>query len=315
MNMADGQGCFSQVVQTKVFQLMSLGYKRNIDVEGQIKEEGTGVKLTSTGSTEITGILSKITFEKRDTYFKPGIPFFGQVKLVDGAEVPLANKTIQITAFQTIPVPRFEYKANYTTDAKGIVQFSIDTSNFTEHWKWTFFLVQADFTFQGSRYGAGGITLHHQRGFPLISNFYSPSRSYLYIEPVPGTLSCGQTQPVRVHHVLNSDVLEEEKVTFNYLVMAKGRIVKTGTHPLLLEHKKDKGTFLLDLSVDIHMAPLACLLLYTILPNGELVAHSADCTVEKCFANKVVHLKKWTQLAYQQKLRESISGPGLNLRH
>ncbi|XP_053144598.1 alpha-2-macroglobulin-like isoform X6 [Hemicordylus capensis] len=284
---ADGQGCFSQVVQTKVFQLMSLGYKMNIDVEGQIKEEGTGVKLTSTGSTEITGALSIITFEKMDTYFKPGIPFFGQVKLVDGAEVPLANKTIQITAFQTIPVPRFEYKANYTTDAKGIVQFSIDTSNFTEHSKWIYFLVHAEFTFQGSRYGAGGITLHHQREFPLISNFYSPSRSYLYIESVPGTLSSGQTQPVRVHYVLNSDVLEEEKVTFNYLVMAKGRIVKTGTHPLLLEHKKDKGTFLLDLSVDIHMAPLARLLLYTILPNGELVAGSADFTVEKCFANKV----------------------------
>ncbi|KAG8127503.1 hypothetical protein E2320_014418 [Naja naja] len=46
------------------------------------------------------------------------------------------------------------------------------------------------------------------------------------------------------------------------------------------------GTFNLDLLVDIKIAPLARLLLYTILDNGELVVHSADFPVEPCFANK-----------------------------
>ncbi|XP_053159856.1 alpha-2-macroglobulin-like isoform X3 [Hemicordylus capensis] len=284
---ADGRGCFSQVVQTKIFQLKRSGYSMSIDVEGQITEEGTGVTLTGTGFSVITGMLTKVTFEKMDPYYKPGIPFFGQAKLVDSSEAPLANKTIQIT------VPQVGYKASYTTDTKGIVQFSVDTSNFTE----SFMSIEAQsiVTSQSPCYDHNWVTVTHQQAYHSMSYFYSPSRSYLYIESVPGTLSCGQTQPVRVHYVLNSDVVKEEDITFYYLVMAKGEIVKTGTHPLLnpgthpllFGHGKDKGTFLLDLSVDIHMAPLARLLLYTILPSGELVAHSADFTIENCFANKV----------------------------
>ncbi|XP_013917119.1 PREDICTED: alpha-2-macroglobulin-like [Thamnophis sirtalis] len=53
-------------------------------------------------------------------------------------------------------------------------------------------------------------------------------------------------------------------------------------HPLEI-----KGDFLLNLSVDVDTSPKIHLLLYTILPSGELVAGSRNFTVEKCFSNKV----------------------------
>lgn len=48
------------------------------------------------------------------------------MKLVDGMDVPMANKTVEITG------PSVKYTARYTTNEEGRIQFSIDTSKFTE---------------------------------------------------------------------------------------------------------------------------------------------------------------------------------------
>ncbi|XP_053875512.1 alpha-2-macroglobulin-like [Malaclemys terrapin pileata] len=75
---ADVRGCVSNVVKTKIFQLKRKSYEMKIEVEGKITEEGTGVELTGTGSSEITGTMSKISFEQVDSHYIPGIPFSGQ---------------------------------------------------------------------------------------------------------------------------------------------------------------------------------------------------------------------------------------------
>ncbi|XP_077779224.1 alpha-2-macroglobulin-like isoform X3 [Podarcis muralis] len=275
---ANGHGCLSQEVKTKIFQLKREGYAMNLKVEGKIEEEGTGVELTGTASTMIITTLSTITFENVDSYYKPGIPFTGQVKLLDAAKVPIANQTIQIRVHLT------GTSTNYVTDDQGRAQFSIDTDNFTA----PELRIQATYK-SNSVCEQGWISPQHQGASYSAGRFYSPSQSYLHIERVPGTLSCGQTQALRVHYILNSAVVKEEEMVFYYLVMAKGVIVRSGTHVLPVEHKEGtaKGVFSLDLSVDMDTAPLARLLLYTILPNKELVVHSADFTVENCFANKV----------------------------
>lgn len=38
-----------------------------------------GVELTGTSFSEITTTISKIVFALSDTYYKRGVPFFGQV--------------------------------------------------------------------------------------------------------------------------------------------------------------------------------------------------------------------------------------------
>ncbi|KAL8202465.1 UNVERIFIED_CONTAM: hypothetical protein K2H54_015574, partial [Gekko kuhli] len=124
---ADVHGCLSLVVKTNLFELERAGYEMNIKVTAKVTEEGTGVELLREASTEITAVVSKVVFQKLDTYYKPGIPFFGQVKLVDGTNAPMANETIQI------------YVAVYghtvvtcMTDDQGIGRFSIHTDNFTD---------------------------------------------------------------------------------------------------------------------------------------------------------------------------------------
>ncbi|XP_060124959.1 alpha-2-macroglobulin isoform X2 [Zootoca vivipara] len=274
---ADANGCFSQVVKTKVFQMKRDSSQMKLEVEGKIVEEGTGVELTGNAFSTITATLSTVTFENVDTYYKPGIPLFGQAKLVDGANVPIANKTVEIRVDQS------GHRANYTTDHQGTFRFAVDTTNYTD----SSIRIQAIYNSDVACHEWGWLSPNHQSASHSASRFYSPSESYVHIEPIPGTLSCGHTQPVRVHYSLKPGLVEDKKIDFHYLVMAKGGVVHSGIHVQPEEHGEAKGVFSLDLPVDADIAPLARLLLYTVLPSGELVAHSADFTVEKCFRNKV----------------------------
>ncbi|XP_032998002.1 alpha-2-macroglobulin-like [Lacerta agilis] len=236
------------------------------------------VELTGEASIRIIRTFSTITFEKVDSHYKSGIPFTGQVKLMDAAKVPIANETIQISEYQTGTT------TDYITDDQGRAQFSIDTDNFTGS------QLQIEATCKpNSACERHFINSYHRSAFHSAWHFYSPSQSYVHIERVPGPLSCGQTQTLRVHYILNSTVVKEPEVVFYYLVMSKGNTVRSGTHILPVEHREGtaKGVFSLDLSVNMDFAPLARLLLYTVLPSEEVVAHSADFTVENCFANKV----------------------------
>ncbi|XP_070792387.1 alpha-2-macroglobulin-like [Pituophis catenifer annectens] len=270
---ANAHGCFSQVVETKMFHLKQNGLEMHIKAEGKITEEGTGVEMTTESRISITTTVSILSFENAEPYYKPGIPLFLQMKLVDDMNEPMANKSIEITG------PSVKYSARYTTNEEGRIQFSIDTSNFTED------SINLQGVYKENEWCDNSVTIYHQRASHLVNRFYSPSQSYLHIDPLPKTLSCGDTEHIQVHFILDPNAVKKE-VIFYYLVMAKGGIIRAGTHTQPMQGKEPKGDFLLNLLVDVDTAPITRLLLYTILPSGELVAHSRDFTVEKCFSNK-----------------------------
>nr|XP_008103981.1 PREDICTED: alpha-2-macroglobulin [Anolis carolinensis] len=273
---SNGQGCLTRVVQTKVFQLKRSGYNMNLNVEGTIVEEGTGMELTGSASTDITQTLSVATFEDLDTYVKPGIPLQGLVNLVDGTTQPIANATV------TIRVGNKE--TNYTTNDQGKALFSIDTTNFTDD----SITVRARYKSEPYCYDRNWVTPSHQDAHHTAYLFYSPSRSHIHIDTLPKT-NCEQNQEVRVNFALNPDVIKDEKIVFHYLVLAKGNIVHDGIYDMPeTERKAAKGVFTFYLPINVEMAPFARFLLYTILPNGELVADSMEIyTVGNCFSNKV----------------------------
>ncbi|XP_054858906.1 alpha-2-macroglobulin-like [Eublepharis macularius] len=272
----DAHGCLTRVVKTNIFELKRKGYDMSIRVTAQLIEEGTGLELIGFSYTEITSTLSKVTFEEMDTYYKPGLPLFVRVKLVDSIGVPMANETIQIR----IAMP--PYSASYKTDGHGKARFFINTDNFTEQ----SIHVEALYKSPDDCFDMSWVTPSHQSATKTAFYHYSPSKSYIHIDSVPETLSCGHIQPLKVRYILNLDAVAE-KIHFYYLVMAKGGIVESGIHAEPVENGKAKGMFLLDLSVDIKTAPVLNLFLYVILPSGELVADTIEFAVENCFSNKV----------------------------
>uniref|UniRef100_A0A8D2NDA8 Alpha-2-macroglobulin n=1 Tax=Zonotrichia albicollis TaxID=44394 RepID=A0A8D2NDA8_ZONAL len=261
-------GCISEVVKTKLFQLKRSGYENKLHVEAKIKEEDTGMELTGTSFSEITATISRVTFELSDTYYKRGVPFFGQVKLVDGSNAPIANETVRIFV-------QGGQEQNYTTNEEGIAEFALNTSSLAVH-KNNIFCYDRNWVVPsyGERY------LHLKR-------FYSPSNSFLKIEPKSKPLSCGSTTDIWVHYILTpAAVGEQKKITFYYLVMAKGNIKQGGTHILDLD-QENNGVFSLQLSVQADIAPVAQVLVYTTVSRKEVIADSAKFYTELCFNNKV----------------------------
>ncbi|XP_030321129.1 alpha-2-macroglobulin-like [Calypte anna] len=275
---ADARGCVSGVVRTKIFQLQRRGYEMSIEVQGKIIEDGTGTEMTGTGSCTITSVMSKVSFDLLDSQYRPGIPLFGRVKLVDGTDAPIANETI------TISVDGDRYRENYTTDEQGQSWFSIDTATFTQ----ASLEVRADYKPELNCYDNNWITPSHEHAIRRISRFYSPSKSFLKIEPKPETLSCGSTAEVQVHYIFTQEALGGQKsIVIYYLVMAKGSIILSDTYDLTVNPGDGYGTFQLTFLVDAAIAPLARMLVYTTLPSGEVIASSADFQVESCLPNKV----------------------------
>uniref|UniRef100_A0A8C7EMF2 Alpha-2-macroglobulin n=1 Tax=Neovison vison TaxID=452646 RepID=A0A8C7EMF2_NEOVI len=270
------QGCVSQQVKTKIFQMKRQGYEMRLEVEAKIQEEGTEVELTGKKSTEITTTITKLSFIKVDPYFRRGIPFFGQVQLMDGKGVPMPNELVFITANEA------DYNSNATTDEHGMVQFSINTTN----------IMGTSLTVRHKDhspcYGYQWLLAEYKEAAHTADLVFSPSKSFVHLEPMPGELPCGQTRTVRAHYILNGRNLQELKeLVFYYLIMAKGGIVRNGMHVLPVEQGNMNGHFSVSVPVETDIAPIARLLFFTILPDGEVVGDSAKYEVENCLANKV----------------------------
>nr|XP_044612248.1 pregnancy zone protein-like isoform X1 [Equus asinus] len=275
---ADNEGCFTQFVKTKIFQLRQKLYDMTIQVEAKVREEGTGLELTGHGSCEITNTLSKLKFIKVDSHYRCGLPFFGQILLVDEKDQPIPNETI------VVAVDLNRYRSSYTTNEHGLVDISIDTTNFTS----SFITVTVTYKENNQCFDHWWLSEFHTQAQHTAKRIFSPSKSYVHLEPVAGTMTCGQTQEIRAHYILNGQMLQDEKdLTFYYLIQARGSISQSGIHVLSIKQGDMKGVFSFSFQVKSDNAPSAQLLVYTILPNGEIVADTGKLEIENCFANKV----------------------------
>ncbi|XP_014916807.3 pregnancy zone protein-like [Acinonyx jubatus] len=275
---ADDKGCFTQLVQTKIFQLRQKGYDMAIQVEAKVKEEGTELELTGHASCIITSTLSKLKFTKVDTFYRHGLPFFGQVLLVNEKDQPIPNKTVVVT------VDGNAYHSNFITDEHGLVDISINTTRFTS----SSFTVLVTYKKNSRCFDNWWLEEYHMPAQHTVRRISSPSKSYLHLEPVTGTVACGQIQEIRAHYILNEQILKDEKdLTLYYLIKARGIISRSGIHVLSIEHGEMKGVFSFSFRVESDIASDAQLLLYAFLPDGEIIADTEKINIENCFANKV----------------------------
>ncbi|XP_006164926.1 pregnancy zone protein isoform X2 [Tupaia chinensis] len=275
---ADNKGCFTKVIKAKAYQLKQKGYDMTIQVEAKVKEEGTGLELTGHGLIRITNTLSTLKFTKADSHYRRGLPFFGQVLLVNEKDQPIPKKPISVSV-DVIPHPLV-----FLTNEHGLVDFSIDTTNFTA----SSITVTVSYKQNSNCYDNTWMDEFHTEAHHTAKHIYSPSKSYVSLEAPVGTLTCGQTQKIRAHYILNGQILKDEKeITFYYLIKAKGSITQSGIHVLSAKQGDMKGVFSLSFQVGPDIAPKGQLLIYSILPNGEVIADTEELQVETCFANKV----------------------------
>ncbi|PNJ30643.1 T0128421 isoform 2, partial [Pongo abelii] len=249
-------GCVSQIVNTKVFQLYRSGLFMTFHVAVIVTEFGTGndcVQISERTSVLITQLLGTINFENMDTFYRRGISYFGTLKFSDPNNVPMVNKLLQLELND-------EFIGNYTTDENGEAQFSIDTSD----------IFDPEFNLK-SCYLPSWLTPQYLDAHFLVSRFYSRTNSFLKIVPEPKQLECNQQKVVTVRYSLNSEAYEDDSnVKFFYLVSLTWN-----------------GNFSFPISISADLAPAAVLFVYTLHPSGEIVADSVRFQIDKCFKHKV----------------------------
>ncbi|NP_001166532.1 murinoglobulin-1 precursor [Cavia porcellus] len=275
----NSQGCITQAVRTsRDFMNWNMSHIFNLQVNAKITEEGTGLEFTGTGTTEVRKPRTNLVRVSTDSHFRPGIPFVVQFRLEDVKGVPVADKHIFLKVFTT------KYNSSATTDEHGLVEFSTNTTD----------IVAPSLTFKVYYKEQGHCFKHYcieeelkEVDFVFYSVF-SYSKSFVYLEPVTGALPCGQMHTVHVHYTLNGKVLGElREMVFYYLIMARGIIVQTGTHAFFMEPGELKGYFNLSIPIESYMAPAPQMLIYAILPSGEVIADSAKFEIENCLLSQV----------------------------
>uniref|UniRef100_A0A1B8Y3Y4 Alpha-2-macroglobulin n=1 Tax=Xenopus tropicalis TaxID=8364 RepID=A0A1B8Y3Y4_XENTR len=276
---ADLNGCISDVVNTKVFQMRRAGYEMKIIASAKITEDGTGVELTGEGSSEIKSTLATVSFRHLDSHYKKGIPLYGQVFLEDAAGNPMSNETV------VVYVGNDGTNFTYTTGQDGTAEFSIDTSSF----QLSSVRIKASYKTGDYCSGHRWLTASYEEDTRHVNHFYSRSKSFLKIQPIHRTLECQIVEKVNVHYILTPEgVGEARNAVFHYLVMAKGGIVENGKHTLaLIPNQEAQGNFLFDLPVGTNVSPSAKILVYLVLESGEVIADSITLKVVQCFENKV----------------------------
>uniref|UniRef100_A0A8C3I069 Ovostatin n=1 Tax=Chrysemys picta bellii TaxID=8478 RepID=A0A8C3I069_CHRPI len=235
-------------------------------------------ELTGSAYISITQVLGSVRFENMDQSYKRGIPYFGQVKLVNEDDSPIANEVVQLLLND-------KNVGNYTTDGNGTVQFSIDTSEMFNPQ----FTLRVIYKTNDNCNVVGWLIPYYPEAYYSVQRFYSRTNSFVKIKLEPEVLSCGQQRSITVHYVLN-------KYGYGKITSVKFYYVVTSL----------KGTFSIPLAVSEKLAPAARMLVYTVHPARELVADSARFQIEKCFKNKV-------QLQFSKKQGLPASNVSLHL--
>ncbi|XP_064411508.1 alpha-2-macroglobulin-like [Latimeria chalumnae] len=277
----DKKGCISQVVSTEVFNMRSDNYRRDLVFMANLTEEGTGIIVKEDGIITISNMVAGLTFEEEQKFYQQGIPYSGKISAKKFDGTPLPSETISLV----ITINEEATTKNYTTDNLGNVYFTLDTTS----WGNNSVELEAKFATRDSESWYYPSTPWYRNVGFYIEHFYSKSGSFLIMQPIRTELSCDTKQAVQVdYHISRKEFGKStNSLDFYYLVLSKGKIILDGHKELALGNLEVlKGTFSVSLPVSLDVAPVAKMLIYTILPDGEVLADAATFEISKCLKNK-----------------------------
>ncbi|NXN58384.1 A2MG protein, partial [Rynchops niger] len=240
----------------------------------------TGMWRSANKSCTFVDKMAKITFKNNDEFYKSGIPYTGTMLLKGTNISALRGKEFLLV----VGTGRGTQRKTLLMDGSGRASFQLDTSGWTE-----------DVFLRGELKDDPPASEHEDKKylkytganlypFPLSSN----CESLLRIRKVEKKLLCSQPQTFWVDYMFDEKAvgIELQSMDVVFLVLAKGTIV-TVLRKELPAGAGLRGSFSLELPIGPELAPKAKVLGYAVLPNGEMVAHSTELNVAKCFPNKV----------------------------
>ncbi|NXM16131.1 A2ML1 protein, partial [Ploceus nigricollis] len=276
MGQTEKNGCFSTEVSMAAFKEMALALrKKELEVQASLVEDGTGLEMNSTKSCKVLSKTDTVTFENPDHVYKPGLPYRGTIRLqgADGSGLP------QRLVLLSVRNQGKERKHHFLTDSSGRASFQLDASGWSG---------MVSLRVNALPLSPPCCFLQPRGAFLRVMPYASKSGSFVHIRDPERELPCGRSQQVHVDSIFGKEALgsELQNLDLVFMVLAKGTITSIFRKEVAAVPGQ-RASLSLEVPIGPELAPMARLLVYVVLPNGEMVADSTELYVAKCFPNQV----------------------------
>ncbi|XP_066566824.1 alpha-2-macroglobulin-like isoform X3 [Amia ocellicauda] len=276
----DKTGCVSHMFNITLFKDIPIDH---LEFKAEVQEDNTGVSMSKTTSLTYTRTTGKVSFVDTPKFYQKGDVFEGKVKAEGADSLPLVNEMVYVLDSTSRP---FKILLNVTTDSNGIAHFSLNTSDWTSE---TISLRASFQKVERSRWGSPHGP-HYKSETHTVSQVQKPHGSYLSIEGTDTSLPCGEEALISINYAVTEVDIQTDKISLDLfiLILAKGAISLYEHMKVdLPKHSLKLGRVPFRLPVDYTLAPIAQMLVYTVLPGEKVIADSFNFQVEKCLPSEV----------------------------
>uniref|UniRef100_A0A8C5C2K9 Uncharacterized protein n=1 Tax=Gadus morhua TaxID=8049 RepID=A0A8C5C2K9_GADMO len=212
------------------------------------------------------------------------VSFLGfQVKLTGIDRKAVGDEVVYLY----VDVNAASYNLTLLTQDNGMASFSLDTSL----WKNSVVLTASSRPKEEQQSFVHGERLPAYPSAVLtMGPFYSKSKSFVKISANGHKSLCEGESQVGAQYIIQGEELRpgQEELPFYYTVMSKGAIMRHGHLPVAVkEGIVNKGVLSIPLLGKAALSPYAQVVVYTLMPSGEVLADNKDFPVDQCFENKV----------------------------
>ncbi|KAI4891202.1 hypothetical protein NFI96_031919, partial [Prochilodus magdalenae] len=279
-------GCASPVFNISAF--IGSKFKRlkeSLDVTVTLTEEGTDVSMEKTESIDIDYQIGKVEFLDLPKYFERKTVIEGKIKVSTFNGKPVPDKKVYLSeGYFWSGRPAL----NLTTDINGLANFTVNAPDHPQ----TQISLRAS-VYPGNQYIDSNKPFYRQSEANIQvlhpATPHSPVHSELSIETLEEPLRCGAEISINIKYYIVGETTENYSTDVVHMVLSKGAIVHHGYEKVEVKESKKliEGKVSFKLSVDVELAPVVQVLVYCVLPSGNIIAASRNFNVEKCFRNKV----------------------------
>ncbi|KAL3865698.1 hypothetical protein ACJMK2_043060 [Sinanodonta woodiana] len=188
----------------------------SLKINATVREAATGIEVngTSTGP-DITYDPLKIDIsDESDGYFKPGLPYKGKVTVTFPDGKPAPNEIISIKA-ENYNIDDY-WSKEFTTDASGIINFSLSDLRSNIHsLKLRATAVKYEKN-SDTEYESYFQHISTPIGYKTITEWFSPSLSYIYIPTIKEKVPCDSTVDLDVIYSTDRSSMNVFKFVVKY---------------------------------------------------------------------------------------------------
>ncbi|XP_039458944.1 CD109 antigen-like [Oreochromis aureus] len=254
--------------------------RTTVHVTVSVNDSTTGFKVNKTVKVHLMQNTFQLTFHDFPPTLKPSLHFYTNLRISRYDRKPLSSVDLKHSAVVRISQITSVKKAEPTALILPVSEDGVVRIRFKLQAQVVMLFIQAGF--QSS-----------EETLKISNNFSSPSDSYIQIAPGNTSAQIGLSLQINVESTFNLTKL-------HFVVSSKGQVVAAGT--------QNSSSF--SLTPALSWAPAACVTVYCILSDGEIISDTAQISISQ---DSYVSLN-WSSERAQPGEQVSLTVTGLESR-